>query len=110
MQGLPRACFLGAWWFPGLYAGKHDPFRYYMGVRGSTALCEQIQPLTALDSRLPGGRVPKLVWITPNLCDDMHSCPRFIGDRWLGRSCPTSWRARPEGTAACCSSHLRAAV
>lgn len=88
MQGLPRACFLGAWWFPGLYAGKHDPFRYYMDVRGSTTLCGQIQPLTALDSILPGGRVPKLVWITPNLCDDMHSCPRFIGDRWLAAFVP----------------------
>lgn len=88
MQGLPRACDLGAWWLPGLYAAKHDPFRYYTDVRSDPAQCHRIQPLTTLTAALPTGKVPRLTWITPNLCDDMHSCPAAIGDRWLGAFVP----------------------
>lgn len=88
MQGLPRPCFLGAWSLLGLYAGKHDPFRYYTDVRNDPAQCGRIQPLPVLEAALPRGAVPRLVWITPNLCDDMHSCPRVIGDRWLGAFVP----------------------
>jgi acid phosphatase len=118
MQGLPRACFLGAWWLPGLYAGKHDPFRYYMDVRTQAAQCARIQPLATLEGALPGGKVPQLVWITPNLCNDMHSCPRAIGDRWLAAFVPQilsspAWRqggvlfitwdeAAGSDTTACC--------
>ncbi len=88
MEGLPHACWLGAFWPFGLYVGKHDPFRYYASVRDSAALCAHIQPLRALTAVLPGGAVPRLSWITPNLCNDMHSCPAWIGSRWLAAFVP----------------------
>ncbi len=88
MEGLPHACWLGAFWPFGLYAGKHDPFRYYQSVRNSAALCANIQPLRALTAALPTGAVPRLAWITPNLCNDMHSCPPWWGSRWLAAFVP----------------------
>jgi hypothetical protein len=34
-----------------------------------------VVPLTDLASDLVAGSVPDFVWITPNLCSDMHDCP-----------------------------------
>lgn len=114
MQGLPRPCWLGPWWPPTRYAGKHDPFRYFLDVRGDPALCAGIRPLSALRlapalGRGPppagrttargggGGVVPGLVWITPNLCNDMHDCAPGVGDAWLRQFVPrilasAAWR------------------
>lgn len=83
MDGLPRKGYLGASYLPGLYAGKHDPFRYFPNVRRSAARRGRIQPLGVLWPALSTGRVPNLVWITPDLCHDMHSCPTLAGDSWL---------------------------
>lgn len=97
MEGLPGPCWLGPWWPTGDYAGKHDPFRYYRDIRGSTALCAGIRPLADLEVALgaapgpssgssapgPAAAVPRLVWITPNLCHDMHDCSPQVGDAWL---------------------------
>ena len=84
MEGLPGACWLGALWPTGRYAGKHDPFRYYTDVRQSRALCANIQPLAALEPDLVSGQVPRLVWITPDLCHDGHDCSPAQADQWLG--------------------------
>ena len=85
MQGLPASCWLGPWWPPGDYAGKHDPFRYYTDIVTSPALCQHIQPLGALSARLAGplSAVPRFVWITPNLCNDGHDCPAVQAAAWL---------------------------
>lgn len=90
MEGLPSTCWLGPLWPPGRYAGKHDPFRYYTGVRQSRTLCRGIQPLTALEGALGGGGagVPRLVWITPDLCHDGHDCSAAVADQWLGGFVP----------------------
>jgi hypothetical protein len=99
MEGLPRPCWLGAWWPPGDYAGKHDPFRYFLDVRDQPSLCAHIRPLSDLLPLLggPPGRVPRFVWITPNLCHDGHDCPAAEADRWLGAFVPrilasAAWR------------------
>jgi hypothetical protein len=87
MEGLPSTCWLGAFDLSTDYAGKHDPFRYYTDIRSSPALCGHIQPLTALAALLdaPGAAeaVPRLVWITPDLCHDGHDCSPATADRWL---------------------------
>jgi hypothetical protein len=119
MQGLPRPCWLGPFWPLGLYAGKHDPFRYYEDVRDSPALCAHIRPLSTLTAALPGppGAVPRFVWITPNLCADGHSCPVALADRWLAGFVPRilasaawreggvlfiTWDEAAQGTSGCC--------
>lgn len=102
MEGLPAPCWLGPWWPPGRYAGKHDPFRYYLDVRGSPALCARIQPLTSLTAALrrpsDAAAVPRFVWVTPDLCHDGHDCPPARADAWLRGFVPLvlrseAWRA-----------------
>src|SRR5579872_6993986 len=41
-QGLPTKCYLGP--SSGEYAGKHNPFRYYLDIRGSFAMCDHLLP------------------------------------------------------------------
>ncbi|MGC8488879.1 MAG: alkaline phosphatase family protein [Clostridia bacterium] len=76
MQSLPYAGFDGAW-SPGrseapptLYAEKHDPFLLFSDLRRRDR--NHIVPLTTLARELTSGRVPRFVFLTPNLCDDMH--------------------------------------
>ena len=73
----------------GLYAVRHNPATYYTNIR---AACRR--------QDVPLGARPdvsaRFTFITPNLCDDMHSCPRSsdrktqvaIGDAWLARRLP----------------------
>jgi hypothetical protein len=83
LEGLPAPGSLAASWPLGLYAGKHNPFRYFLDVRHSPRLRRHLLPLRALWPALASGHVPRFVWITPNLCHDMHSCPTLAGDLWL---------------------------
>jgi hypothetical protein len=63
----------------GLYVRKHDPFLMYPDVYQNQARASNVVPLTQLSSDLSAGNVPQFVWITPNVCNDMHggapSCP-----------------------------------
>jgi hypothetical protein len=64
-----------------VYAARHNPAAYY------TAL-----PSCASDDvplHLPLDLSAKFTFITPNVCDDMHSCPVSIGDTWLSQIVPT---------------------
>jgi acid phosphatase len=87
MEDLPSPCFLGPQSANGLYAEKHDPFAYFADVRSVPAVCAHIQPLGALTSLLapgaPAAAVPRLVWVTPNLCDDGHNCSVETSGTWL---------------------------
>lgn len=99
MDGLPSAGFLGGSDWPGLYVARHDPFRYFTDIRRNPARRARIEPLGALWRPLQEGRLPAFVWITPNLCHDMHSCPTFAGDNWLRLVVPRilaspAWRDR----------------
>jgi hypothetical protein len=91
MQDLPRPCFAGA--SAGDYAKKHDPFAYYTRVIENRARCANIVPLDRLAADERDGTIPRFVWITPNLCDDMHDCSVSTGDRFLSRLVPPLLRA-----------------
>jgi hypothetical protein len=86
MEGLPRACFTGAG--AGAYAKKHDPFVYYTEVSGDASLCDRIVPFSQLAADRAAGRLPRFIWITPNLCHDMHDCSVATGDRFLAQLVP----------------------
>lgn len=88
MEDLPNTCYRGAG--AGLYAKKHDPFMYY---RGLGAACSHVVPLTQLDSDEGRGSLPTFIWITPNLCHDMHNCSAATGDRFLSGFVPSLLRA-----------------
>lgn len=86
MEDLPRPCFTGA--SAGLYAKKHDPFMYYDRVAHDPAQCAHVVALTQLARDERAHALPRFVWITPNLCHDMHSCPPAQGDAFLAGLVP----------------------
>ena len=91
MEGLPRPCFTGAG--AGDYAKKHDPFAYYTRVTRDRSRCANIVPLTRLAADERAGTLPRFLWITPNLCHDMHDCSVSTGDRFLAGLVPGLLRA-----------------
>ena len=91
MEDLPRPCFTGA--SAGGYAKKHDPFAYYTRVTRDPARCANIVPLTRLSADERAGALPRFVWISPNLCHDMHDCSVSTGDRFLAGLVPALLRA-----------------
>jgi len=86
MENLPHPCFTGAG--AGEYAKKHDPFVYYTGIVRNRALCNRVVPLSELVKDEGANRLPRFIWITPNLCHDMHDCSVATGDRFLARLVP----------------------
>jgi phosphatidylinositol-3-phosphatase len=87
MEDLPRPCFKGA--SAGGYAKKHDPFAYYTWIAGIPARCRRIVPLAQLAADERAHALPRFVWITPNLCHDMHDCDVATGDRFLSGLLPS---------------------
>ena len=84
MQSMPSPCYKGssAGTSPNDYAKKHNPFMYFNDVRRDAARCKKIVPFTQFRGDLKRG-LPRFAWITPNECNDMHSCPVATGDAWL---------------------------
>ena len=85
-EGVPSACYLAPY-SSADYAGKHNPFRYYDDIRSSPALCAHLLPFGRLGPLLagPAAKVPRFVWVTPNLCDDGHDCAPAVAASWLNR-------------------------
>jgi hypothetical protein len=65
----------------GNYAARHNPAVYYANLTSTCARNDV--PLT-----LPLNLASTFTFITPNICDDMHSCPVATGDAWLQRMVP----------------------
>jgi phosphatidylinositol-3-phosphatase len=86
MEDLPHPCFTGAG--SGLYAKKHDPFMYYTPLYTDPAQCSHVVPLSELADDEAHGALPRFIWITPNLCHDMHNCPPATGDAFLAGLVP----------------------
>src|SRR5262249_53312549 len=86
----------------GFYAAKHDPFVFFQDVSGNppseaTADCAaHHKPYTAFAADLAAGNLPAYVFITPDLCHDMHGaggCPSGVtdiraGDNFLSTDLP----------------------
>jgi phospholipase C len=84
-QSMPAACDTGS---GGLYAARHVPAVYYLAVR---SICRShVRRLGRLagghlHDALNGGHAPAYLFVTPNLCNDMHDCGVSAGDRWASR-------------------------
>ena len=61
MEDMPSPCYQGAW------SGNYAQFSADLG----------------------SGRVPNYVFITPNMCHDMHDCSVSTGDAWLQSVVPS---------------------
>jgi hypothetical protein len=82
MEGMTNGCFHS----PYPYALKHNPFAYY-----GSACPPQVVPFTqfATDMAPTNTKVPRLAWITPDLCHDGHDCSNAVVDQWLSQTVPT---------------------
>jgi hypothetical protein len=87
MEGLPSPCASPSAVTIGRYAKKHNPFYFVSAVLDHPAVCRKVVPFTQL-ARDERSGLPRFVWITPDLCNDMHDCPVSTGDRWLARNMP----------------------
>ena len=95
MESMPTPCFVGN---AKPYVQKHNPFIYYDDVRNNPARCNNIVPLEELTTDLQQNALPNFVWITPNMCNNMHDCPIETGDAWLKNWVPeilasAAWQA-----------------
>jgi hypothetical protein len=91
IEGLPRPCFQGA--DAGRYAKRHNPFVYFTRVTSDRALCDRVVGLGELPADERSGNLSQFVWITPDVCHDMHDCSVATGDRFLSRLVPPLLRA-----------------
>jgi len=81
-EDMPGPCFVGD---SDYYAQRHNPFVYFDPIRLNAARCERsVVPLADLDADLAAGSLPNFVFITPNLCNDVHDCGPDVADAWLG--------------------------
>jgi phospholipase C len=79
----------------GLYATKHNPFVYFSAITGNSGtgttspFCGvHVVSMTQFWLDLQSGRLPSYSFVTPNICDDAHSCPLSTGDHWLSTVVP----------------------
>lgn len=83
LQSVAGPCYLGTSY--GVYAAKHNPFRYFTDIRSNASWCSHLLPLHQLTGELagPAAAVPRFVWVSPNVCNDGHSCPVATAATWL---------------------------
>ncbi len=78
-----------------LYYPKHNPFVYFGSITGNngtgaaSGYCEShVVSMNQFYADLKTGSLPSYSFITPNICDDAHSCPLSTGDSWLSTVVP----------------------
>ncbi len=76
-QSMPSACDRVT---SGTYAARHNPAVYFTNL----ADC----PRNDVALSYPLNLSAAFTMITPNVCDDMHSCPVTTGDAWLKANVP----------------------
>jgi phospholipase C len=86
MQAIPAVGFTGDYYpaseTDALYVIRHDPFMLYDDVRDNAARRMHIVPIDKLTADLHAGQLAQFVWISPDVCHDMHGMS--------GASCPYS--------------------
>jgi hypothetical protein len=87
MSSMPSPCYSGP--DTDLYVRRHDPFLYFTDIADDQARCAKVVPLDQLPTDIQDGTLPTFIWITPNLCEDMHDCPVSTGDQFLSQQVPT---------------------
>ncbi|OLB68330.1 hypothetical protein AUI06_11395 [archaeon 13_2_20CM_2_52_21] len=95
-QCSPGNCFLGNTGAGG-YVARHDPFLYFDDIANSTFRCSRIVPANSgkggpdnlfLSDLASPSTASNFMWLTPNLCNDMHDCPISEGDTYLSQVVP----------------------
>ena len=77
MQAMPSRGYLPDSWpatsgVSPLYVSKHNPFILYNDVRSNPRWRDHIRPYQDMAADLNGPNPPRYVWISPDICNDMH--------------------------------------
>lgn len=69
-----------------LYSAHHNPFIYYQTMIENPQRCRErvVDFDQNFEADLASNRY-RYMWITPNMCNDMHDCPMEAADAWLQR-------------------------
>jgi hypothetical protein len=73
-EDLPHAGFEGCSYRK--YVRRHNPWVNFSNIPSRSNL-----PYASFPSDFR--RLPTVAFVTPNLCHDMHDCPKAYGDEWL---------------------------
>src|SRR3989475_2477909 len=96
MESMPSNCYNRD---SGNYVVRHDPFVYYNDIVTNQARCNRIVPATAstdvelINDLGSTSTASNFMWLTPNLCNDMHDCSVAIGDNYLSQVVPKILRS-----------------
>jgi hypothetical protein len=73
-----------------LYMRKHNPWADFTNVPASDS-----KPYKHAFSKPPS----QFVWVTPNMCNDMHDCSIGTGDTWASKNLPKliAWDSANDG-------------
>jgi len=84
----------------GLYAQRHDSYAMVADAEAlstcgdlTTGTGSSSPGVAPLDAALASASPPAYSFVTPNVCDDMHSCSIRSGDSWLSANVPALLRA-----------------
>src|SRR6266550_3891933 len=73
-------------------SGDHYPFIDFSDMKTSARCANMLATTSPLDpefvATLNGAMLPNYVWLTPNDCDNMHSCSVATGDAYLATLVP----------------------
>jgi hypothetical protein len=71
----------------GDYSAHHDPFLYYSTMANDPARCaEHVVDFDANFATDLASNKYRYVWITPNMCNDLHNCTSQVADAWLQKT------------------------
>ena len=94
----PGNCYMGDGGTTGRYAARHDPFVYFGDIVNSSARCSRIVPANSGGNGAPDDALladlqspsnsSNLMWLTPNLRNDMHDSSISTGDAYLSQLVP----------------------
>src|SRR2546425_6385442 len=84
-EDMPSNCYGSD---SGTYAVRHNPFVYYNDIVSNSTRCNQGAPAGTADSALLAdlastSTASNYMWLTPNVCNDMHDCDIPTGDAYL---------------------------
>ncbi len=96
MEDMPSPCYERA---SGNYTVITDPFVYYAKIAGNSTRCAtHVVPANSGSKGLPDDSLvhdlnstttaSNYMWLTPNVCDNMHNCSISRGDNYLSKLVP----------------------
>lgn len=105
-QCSPGGCFMGDTG-SGHYAARHDPFVYFGDIVNSSARCANIVPANSggtggpddllLSDLASPSSASNFMWLTPNLCDDMHDTCGETNNQTSAGGCGAASQCVPQG-------------